>query len=145
MQKISVEQVRAQVQNFWRVFSGKSAAEFESLYFPEGTILEMDARRIEPARLMVARRVRELLAERASVDAQLGPMDVLILEPNLAVAAYSLHFHVIRLMPNGKRRESDVRIARATQVFQQDEHGVLRILHEHLSAGTAAVPVELPD
>ena len=145
MQKLSVEQVRAQVQNFWRIFTSKSAAEFESLYFPEGTILEMDARRIEPARLMVARRIRELLAERASVNAEVGTMDVQILEPNVAVVAYSLHFHVIRLMPSGKRRESDVRVARATQVFQRDEHGALRILHEHLSAGAVSLPVELPD
>jgi hypothetical protein len=33
---------------------------------------------------------------------------------------------------------------RATQVFQQDEHGACRIIHEHLSSGEPVTPKELP-
>jgi hypothetical protein len=142
---ISVEEVRAQVQTFWRVYCGKVRTEFEQLYFPDATILEIDARRVEPARLMVARRMRELFSETSSVTAELGPVDVQIIEPGIAAACYGFHFHVVRIMANGKRMVSDMQVARATHVFQRDEKGKLRIVHEHMSAGTVSPPKEMAD
>jgi ketosteroid isomerase-like protein len=145
MESILAEQVRAQVHAFWKVYCSKSKADFEGMYFPEATILEIDARRIEPARLMVARRERELFSNISSVSADLGPIDVQILEPNVAVAAYGFRFRVVRVMANGKRFESDMRVTRATHVFQRHQDGSLRIIHEHMSSGAVSPPAEVPD
>jgi ketosteroid isomerase-like protein len=145
VENISSEQVRAAVQRFWKVYCSKRAEEFTELYFPEATILEIDARRIEPARLMIARRVRELFAPTSSVSVKLGSIDVQILEPGVALASYGLHFHVVRLLANGKHFESDIPVTRATHVFQRDQQGTLRIIHEHLSSGTVSPAKELPD
>jgi len=71
---------------------------------------------------------------------------VQVLAPNLAVAAYSFHFFVVRALANGKRVQVEVPYGRATQVFQRDENGNYRIIHEHLSSGEPVSPKELePD
>jgi ketosteroid isomerase-like protein len=145
MPSITIDEVRTQVRTFWQAYCSQSQEEFEKFYFPDATVLEFDGRRIEPGRLMVARRVRELFPKMSSVSAELGAIDVQIVEPGVAVACYAYHFRVIRLMPNGKRYESDIPHARATHVFQRDEKGRLRIIHEHMSAGAVATPRELPD
>src|SRR5258708_39541643 len=145
MENILPEQVYARVHAFWEIYCSKLKADFEGLYFPEATILEIDARRIEPARLMVARRMRELFSNISSVSAEIGPIDVQVLEPNVAVAAYGFHFHVVRVMANGKHFESDMRVARATHIFQRDQDGTLRIVHEHMSSGTVSPPTEDAD
>jgi len=145
MENISAEQVRSQVRAFWETYSKKAKADFEGAYFPEATVLELDARRIEPARLMVARRMRELFSNISSVSAELGPIDVQVLEPSIAVAAYGFHFRVVRVLANGKRFESDIRVARATHIFQRDQDGALRIVHEHMSSGTVSPPKEVAD
>jgi ketosteroid isomerase-like protein len=144
MASISIDEVRSRVQTFWRAYCSQSKEEFEQFYFPDATVLEFDGRRIEPGRLMVARRLRELFPEMSSVSAELGPIDVQIVEPDIAVACYGYHFRVVRLMANGKRYLSDIPLARTTHVFRRDENGRLRIIHEHMSAGAVATPTELP-
>ncbi|HEV2988931.1 MAG TPA: hypothetical protein VG759_10845 [Candidatus Angelobacter sp.] len=145
MDDISPEQVRNEVRKFWKVYCSKREDEFAKLYFPEATILEIDARRVEPALLMVARRARELFSPLSSLNAELGRIDVQILEPGIAVASYGLHFHLVRVSASGKRFESDMPVTRVTQVFQRDQSGALRILHEHMSAGRVSPPKELSD
>jgi hypothetical protein len=144
MENISAEQIRARVHAFWEMYCSKLKADFEGAYFPEATTLEIDARRIEPARLMVARRMRELFSNISSVSAEIGPIEVQILEPSVAVAAYGFHFRVARVLANGKRFESYMPVARATQIFQSDQDGTLRIVHEHMSSGTVVLPKEVP-
>jgi ketosteroid isomerase-like protein len=73
-----------------------------------------------------------------------GEIVVQVLGPNLAVAAYSFHFSVIRILPNGSRVQVEVPFGRATQVFQRDEHGAFQIIHEHLSSAEPVAPKELP-
>lgn len=141
---ISAEDVRVRVREFWRLYCTKSASGFAEMYFSDATVLEADNRRVEPARLMLARRGRELFSPGASVEATLGSIDVQILDDGVAVASYHFHFRCIRTMATGKRLLSDNPGMRATQVFQRDEHGVLRILHEHLSSGAVNIPQELP-
>ena len=145
VEDISPEVVRTQVRTFWKVYCSKREEEFAKLYSPDATILEIDSRRIEPALLMVARRARELFSPRSSLNAELGRIDVQILEPGIAVASYGLHFHLVRVAASGKRFESDMPVTRVTQVFQRDQGGVLRILHEHMSTGRVSPPKELPD
>jgi ketosteroid isomerase-like protein len=144
VENISPEQVRAEVRRFWKIYCNKRKDEFAELYSPDATVLEIDSRRIEPALLMVARRARELFSPLASLNAELRSIDIQILEPGVAVAAYGLHFRLIRVSASGKRFESDLPITRVTQVFQQEQNGTLRIIHEHMSSGSVAPPKELP-
>jgi len=140
---ISVDEVRARVREFWRLFTGKSVDKLAELYFPEAALLETDMRRIEPARLMLARRARELFSPAGSVDVELGPIDVQILALGVALAVYGFRLRTIRTMPNGKRLLSENPVMRATQVFQRDDVGLLRIIHEHWSSGTVSPPKEI--
>jgi ketosteroid isomerase-like protein len=144
MENIAATEVRTLVQKFWDSFAAKSKVEFEALYSPSATVFAADARRSEPARLMLVRRARELFGPGCSVGAKLAAIEVQILRTDLAVASYSFHYSVTRSLPTGKRVRVDVPFGRATQVFQRDEKGELRIIHEHMSSAEAVTPEELP-
>jgi hypothetical protein len=118
MVKTSPDEVRAVVQKFWDFFIEKSKSQFDELYFPSATVFAADARRGEPARLMLVRRARELFGPSSAVGAKLGSIDVQILRDDLAVASYAFHFNVTRSFPNGKRVRVDMPFGRATQVFR---------------------------
>jgi ketosteroid isomerase-like protein len=140
----SADEVRALVQKFWGFFIRKSKSQFDEMYSPSATVFAADARRGEPARLMLVRRARELFGPGSAVGAKLDAIDVQILRDDLAVASYAFHFNVTRSLPNGKRVSVDVPFGRATQVFQRDANGNLRIIHEHMSSAAPVSPKELP-
>jgi ketosteroid isomerase-like protein len=144
MGRPSRDEVGSLVQNFWSFFIRKSKAQFDEMYSPTAIVFAADARRSEPARLMLVRRARELFGPASAVGAKLGSIDVQILRDDLAVASYAFHFTVTRSLPNGKRVKVDVPFGRATQVFQRDADGTLRIIHEHMSSAEAVSPMELP-
>jgi ketosteroid isomerase-like protein len=144
MTPISPDEIRSEVQKFWEFFSRKSKSRFEEMYFPAATVFSADSRRIEPARLMLIRRARELFGPVSLVAAKLGAIDVQFAGPDLAVASYPFHFSITRTFATGKRVQVDMPFVRATQVFQRDEKGVLRILHEHMSSAEPVSPKELP-
>lgn len=144
MENVSPDLVRAQVRAFWEYFSGKEKTRFAEMYSPMATVFSADARRCEPARLMLVRRERELFSPKSLVKANLGAISVQVLGPDLAAASYSLHFSVTRTRPNGDRVQVDVPFARATQVFQRNEQGKLIIIHEHMSSAEPAKPITLP-
>lgn len=144
MDAIAPEQVRAQVRKFWELFSGKDKNSFAQLYSPTATVFAADARRSEPARLMLVRRERELFGPVSLVKAQLGEITVQVLNPDLATASYPFHFSVTRTLPTGSRVHVDVPFGRATQVFHRNESGALLIIHEHMSSAEPASPKILP-
>lgn len=144
METMTTSQVRAEVQRFWNVFTSKSKTSFEELYSPTATVLSVDGRKSEAARLMWVRRDREFFGPKSFVGAKLGEIVVQVLENNLAVASYPFHFSVIRQLANGSRVQVEVPFGRATQVFQRDEKGACRIIHEHLSSAEPVTPKELP-
>jgi ketosteroid isomerase-like protein len=144
MDTTSADEVRALVEKFWNYFVRKSKSEFDKMYSPAATVFAADARRGEPARLMLVRRARELFGPASAVGAKLDAIDVQILRDDLAVASYAFHFNVTRSLPNGKRVSVDVPFGRATQVFQRDTNGNLRIIHEHMSSAAPVSPKELP-
>jgi hypothetical protein len=143
MGKPSRGEVAALVQKFWDFFIQKSKKQFDEMYSPTAVVFAADARRSEPARLMLVRRARELFGPASAVGAKLGSIDVQILRDDLAVASYAFRFTVTRSLPNGKRVRVDVPFGRATQVFQLDADGILRIIHEHMSSAEAVSPEEL--
>ncbi|MGC2697641.1 MAG: nuclear transport factor 2 family protein [Candidatus Angelobacter sp.] len=144
MDSISPAQIKTEVKKFWDSFTSKSKNGFQELYSPTATVFSADGRRSEPGRLMWVRREREFFGPKSSVGAKVGEIVVQILSSNLAVAAYPFHFSVIRALPNGSRVQVEVPFGRATQVFQRDENGACRIIHEHLSSAEPVSPKELP-
>jgi len=144
MANLSPEEIRAEVKKFWDFFSRKSKSRFEEMYLPAATVFAADARRMEPARLMLVRRDRELFGPASFVAAKLGSIDVQLLGADLAIASYPFHFSITRTLTSGKRYQVEVPSGRATQVFQRDDKGVLRIIHEHMSSAEPVSPKELP-
>jgi ketosteroid isomerase-like protein len=140
---IGADEVRALVEKFWNLFASKSKSEFEALYSPTATVFAADARRSEPASLMLVRRARELFGPTSAVAARLTTIDVQVLRSDLAVASYAFYFTVTRKLPNGKLVRVEVPFGRATQVFQRTEKGALRIIHEHMSSAEPVAPQEL--
>lgn len=141
---ISPDEVRSEVKKFWDFFSRKSKSRFGEMYLPSATVFAADSRRIEPARLMLLRRERELFGPSSLVAAKLGTIDVQLLGPDLAVASYPLHWSITRTFASQKRVQVDMPYVRATQAFQSDDKGVLRITHEHMSSAEPVSPKELP-
>jgi|SRR5580658_476280 ketosteroid isomerase-like protein len=141
---ISPDEIRAAVRRLWDFFSRKSKAQFAEMYLPSATVFAVDSRRMDLARLMLVRRERELFGPASSVAVKLGPIDVQLVVPDLAVASYPFHLSITRALPGGKRHQAEVPSGRATQVFQRDEKGVLRILHEHMSSAEQVTVKELP-
>ena len=135
MQKLTAEQVRAEVQRFWNVFAAKDAMALTEFYAPESSVFGSDATRSEPGRLAATRRQREYFGAHSTVKATLGTVDVILLADGAAaVADYTFQFHASKVMTAmGSSAEESIKHGRATQVFAHDPDGKLRIFHEHLS------------
>ena len=132
---ISPEQVRAEVEKFWQIMCGKSRERLDDLYASNALMLTGKARKPEPANAALERRTRQI---NAAVDAvaELGAIDVEIAEGSVAIASYTYKFHQKRPDQTGGLMKRHTMFGRATQIFQLDGRGVLRIVHEHLSAAT---------
>lgn len=134
MTRLSAEDVSAEIERFWSVFTSKAPELLESFYAAEATVFGSSAARAEPGRLAVARRRREYFDKQTSIRVQLGPIDVQVLEGKIAVASYTFTFHANRVAAgSGKAVQERLEHGRATQVFVLDAGENLRIVHEHLS------------
>ena len=144
MANISADEICAAVKSFWEFFSRKSISRFEEMYHPSASVFAADTRRMEPARLMLVRRDREFFGPTSFVSAKLGTIDVQLLGPDLAIASYPFQMLITRTLASGKRVQVEVPSGRATQIFQRDDKGQLRIVHEHTSSSEPVSPKELP-
>jgi ketosteroid isomerase-like protein len=115
----------------------------EEMYFPTAIVFSPFTQRSESARLMLARRLRKFSGSHSSVTAELGPIDVQ-LAGEIAVASYTYQFRLLRTNPDGSRLDFYVPYSRATQVFQADQGGAWRILHEHLSVSEPGKKTLIP-
>lgn len=138
MEQISPDKVRAEIKRFWLILSGKSEDKLEELYAPEAIVFTGKARRPEPAMLAIARRSRRDAQGRASVNAELGPAELQIVD-DTAIATYTYQYSEERMGEGGARSQRSTLYGRATQIFRAERGGAIRIVHEHLSA---AVPPE---
>lgn len=134
MQVISADQVRSEVRRFWEIFKRKSPAEFDSMYSPDATVFASTVPRSEPARLTVARRMRQFFGPKSKIEIEIGSIDVQLID-NIAVASYNYSFRGAEVRNDGTSVDHEVPSGRATQIFQLDGQGNLRILHEHFSSG----------
>lgn len=136
MDQISPDQVRTEIQRFWRIFARKSQDKLEEMYSPGAIVFTGKGKRPEPVMLAIARRLRSSSSGPSSSAAELGSIDVQ-LAGNVAVASYTYKFHREKTTIAGSRVQRTTLFGRATQVFQLDRSGVLKIVHEHLSAAVA--------
>ena len=131
---LNAEQIRAEVRRFWQVFEAKQADALADFYAHESTVFGSASTRPEPGRLAAARRQREYFHRQATVKAEAGVIDVVLLGDTAAVASYGFKFRATGVAGAlGKQEDEDITSGRATQVFALDPDGKLRIVHEHLS------------
>ncbi|MGA8985008.1 MAG: hypothetical protein WB470_20205 [Candidatus Acidiferrales bacterium] len=134
MKKISSEDVRKEVHRFWAILSGNLADKLEEMYSPTAIVFTGKAKRSESAKLMAVRRSRQLPGPALASKAEVGSIDVQIVDPDVAIAAYTYSFNTQKLLANGSKMQINTTFGRATQVFQCGMDGALRMVHEHLSA-----------
>jgi hypothetical protein len=137
MSRISPEQVRKEIDRFWQMMCGKSPENLEALYAPAAVVVSGRAKRPEAANLALARRTRRIQEPGAQATVELGPVEVQMAEPGVAIASYTYKLNQSRPGESGGRVQRQV-LGRATQIFQLDSRGMLRIVHEHLSAAGSA-------
>jgi ketosteroid isomerase-like protein len=142
MSLISAPDVSAQVQRFWNAYCHGSKDALEQMYLPSAIVFAPFARRSEPAQLTLARRLRKFSNRTSSMSAEPGAIDVQI-AGDAAIASYPYHFHLLKTNSDGSRLDLDAPYSRATQIFQLDQNGVLRIVHEHFSLAEPAKKVLL--
>jgi len=127
MSKISPELVSSRVHEFWSILTGESKDRFEDLYSPDAIVFAGRAKHSEPARLALIHRMRQLANATSKATAEIGSVDVQVVGPDVAIATYTYRFQSSR---------THTLFGRATQVFQLDGDGALRIMHEHLSSAS---------
>ena len=136
MERISPEKVRAEISRFWLILSGKSKDQLEQLYSPDAIVFTGKARRPEPAMLAISRRSRRGQSAGNSITADVGAIELQV-EGDVAVACYTYQFQEERAAADGGRSQRRTLYGRATQIFQADSKGAVKIIHEHLSAAAA--------
>lgn len=132
--KTRPEHVMAEVQRFWKAMSHKSGEELASFYSPDATVFGSSALSSEPGRVAAIRRRREYLNPDARVAADLGPIEVHLLGDSAAIASYTFSFNAQNVSSDiGDPKSESIRHGRATQVFEIEPDGKMKILHEHIS------------
>ena|SRR5271165_6654053 len=143
MEKISPEGVRAQVDRFWAVMTGKMQGRLEEMYSPTALVFTGKGKRSESAKLVAVRRSRQSPRAGSASRAEQDSIDVQIVAPDVAIAVCTYRYYKEKTDADGAKVQRDPLLARATLILQRDNAGVLRIVHEHLSA-TAPPEVEKP-
>lgn len=132
--KISPDEVRAEVQRFWSILSGKSTVKLEDLYSPSAIVFTGKSRGSETGKLTAIRRMRQFVGADSVSSAEIDPIEVQIAGPDVAIASYTYRFHSSKTHKDGSRERRNTLFGRSTQIFQRDDRGTLRIVHEHLSS-----------
>lgn len=126
------------MRRVWELFASKKIDQWQSFYADVASVFGTASKRPEPARLVVLRRQREYLTSVTRLAVHVGKVDVEIIGPDCAVAAYTMQLdaeQIARLSAAGQKdHQEHLENARVTHVFQRDSDGRLRIVHEHISA-----------
>jgi len=138
MSDISPDEVRSEVQRFWAIFTGTSKDRIEELYSSDAIVFTGSAKRSDPATLASIRRTRQRAKAGSGSAAEVGAIEVQIAGPDVAIATYTYQFRSSARDRDGSTMQTHTQFGRATQVFQRDASGKLRIVHEHLSSAAPA-------
>jgi len=93
---------------------------------------------------MVARRLRQFFGPAISLRAEIGSIGVQVVGTNVAIATYIYRFRSTKTEGDGTQVNRETPYGRATQIFQRDDSGMLRIIHEHMSSSTAPTVERIP-
>jgi ketosteroid isomerase-like protein len=136
--RLSQGEIESAVRRFWELFASKRTEQWQSFYADVALVFGTASKRPEPARLVVLRRQREYLSSAARMTIDVSRVEVELLGPDCAVAAYLLRLHaeqIAKLSADGhKDSEEHLDNARVTHVFHRQDDGDLKIVHEHISA-----------
>ena len=132
--EITSAEVRAEVQKFWNILCGRSKERLEDLYLASAVVFTGKAKRSERGALTAVRRMRQFVGGDWTTSAELDPIEVQIAGRDVAIASYTYRFHSSKTNKDGSREQRNTLYGRSTQIFQRDERGTLRIVHEHLSS-----------
>ena len=129
--------VESAVRVYWKALSAKEVVQQQNFYDDHAGIFATESKWLERARIVLLRRQREHLSAVTRTAVQIGEIDVELLGPHHAVAAYTIHLdakEVARISSTGPcTAEEHLENARVTHIFQRQNDGVLRIVHEHIS------------
>jgi ketosteroid isomerase-like protein len=134
---VSPGEIRTEVQKFWSIMSGKSKEKLDDLYSPSAIVFTGNGKQSERGPLTAIRRMRQLAASDSTSTAELDPIEVQISGPDVAVASYTYRFHSTKTNKDGSRTARNTLYGRSTQIFQRNDRGALKIVHEHLSSAAA--------
>jgi ketosteroid isomerase-like protein len=130
-------EIEAAVRTYWKALSAKDAIQQQNFYDDHAGIFATDSKKLERARVVLLRRQREYLTAATKTYVQVGAIDVELMGPSHALAAYTIQLdakHVTRTSPGGgSLAEEHLKNARVTHLFQRQSDGGLRIVHEHIS------------
>jgi ketosteroid isomerase-like protein len=130
-------EVEFAVRNFWELFVAKKTEQWKGYYAEVALVFGSSSKRPEPSRLAVLRRQREYLASSAKMTIEIGRVEVDLLSRDCGVAAYLMRLdatNIAKQSASGQHvSEEHLEGARVTQIFQRQEDGKLRIVHEHIS------------
>jgi len=131
---ISADEIHAEVQRFWSILSGKSKERLEELYSPAAIVFTGKAKRSERGPLTAIRRMRQVAGPDSTSNAEIDPIEIQIAGADVAIASYTYRFNSSKKDKDGSRMVRNTLFGRSTQIFQRDERGKLKIVHEHLSS-----------
>src|ERR1700746_3705126 len=104
MERISDLQVRAHVQKFWSILSGKSSGNLGDFYSQDAIVFSGKSRRGEPAQLAAARRSRHLANAASDTNAEVGQLEIQVVG-DVAIASYIYQFQEAKSAKDGSRME----------------------------------------
>jgi ketosteroid isomerase-like protein len=137
-EKISIEQVKAEVRRFWGAFGSKDSQGMLRFYAAGATVFNSSSSRQELGPVSAARRSREYFQPRTTVRVRVGDIRVDLTgeRGDVAVATYIFQFHASGMVTASGVIDEDIQLGRATHIFVRGEDGNLQIVHEHLSQPT---------
>jgi ketosteroid isomerase-like protein len=135
--KLTAEEVRKAVEQFWAAFLAKSEEELNDFYASGSTVFQVAMGRSEPGRLGAMRRAREYFHPDTRMELKLSAIEVVMCGADAGVASYTFQFQATGRDVGGKRAAEKLETVRATHVMHRDAGGKLRIAHEHFSVPVA--------
>jgi|SRR5580765_1777264 ketosteroid isomerase-like protein len=130
-------EVESAVRIYWSALAAKEAVRQQNCYADSATVFATNSKKLEPVRLVLLRRQREYLTAGTRTTVEIGAMEVGLIGPNHALAAYTIRLdaeRVTRASSSGQPvSEEHLENARVTHLFHRENDGALRIIHEHIS------------
>jgi ketosteroid isomerase-like protein len=128
-------EVESAVRAYWKALSAKDAVQQQNFYDDHAGIFATESSKLERARLVLLRRQREYLSAATKTAVQVGEIEVELIGPSHALAAYTIRLDAKHVARTSSAISSDVHLenARVTHVFERQSDGALRIVHEHIS------------